>query len=325
MRVLTAILLALAAAAPCSAARIQDLVHIQGAQEVPLVGYGLVVGLPGSGDRYDPSTEQSISNMLGHFGIGVAARQLRSRNVASVLVTATLTPFPQPGRRLDAMVASVGDAASLEGGVLLRTQLNGPDGSVMAEAQGPLSAAGRRSVTGRIPSGLRVLVASEPSFIKDGELRLTLDQGDFQTAQRIALAISKQFGPSLALAQDAGTVRVKLPSEFKDDPVAFVAQMGAVDVTPNEVAKVVVDERTGAVVIGGQARLLPAAIGVGAFQIEVTAPSPEKGPGLKGVEASSLHDLIQALNALGASPQQMVEVLKAMHSAGVLVGDLEVL
>lgn len=309
---------------PVDAARIKDLSGVEGARGAQLAGYGLVVGLPGTGDKLDPSTQKAVSNMLSRFGITVSPRELRSRNVASVLVTADLPSFPNQGQRIDARVSSIGDASSLSGGTLLRTPLYGADGIASAVAQGALSG-GRKSAGGLVPGGAEVSVSREPVFQKDGGTRLLLNRPDFRTAHEMEKAINARFGPGSARAADAGAVSLTAPAALKDNFVEFLAAVGSLEISQEAPAKVVVDSRTGTVVIGGGARLLPSAVSAGELQVEVAEAAAQSGDALETVQGETLDSMVKALNSLGASPSQMVDVLKAMHSAGVLTAELEVI
>lgn len=326
-----AILLAalLAGAQAARAARIKDLAYLEGARGVQVVGYGLVIGLSGTGDRYDPSTQKAVSNMLSRFGISVGARELRSRNVASVLVTAELPPFPRRGQRVDAAVSSIGDASSLEGGTLLRLPLYGDDGGLAAVAQGAVTG-GRKRSAGRVASGAEVAFSSAPELGAGGEARLVLNRPDFQTARELERVVNEKFGAGSAAAQDPSAVRLKVPPELKGDVVGFIAKVGLLEVSPDLPSRVVVNALTGAVVIGGEARLLPCAVSAGGIEVEVTDQQqeyqpPPAGEALAQAQGETLDSVVRSLNALGATPRQMVEVIKTLHAAGVFTGELEII
>lgn len=310
------------------AARIKDIAYLEGARPVQVVGYGLVVGLSGTGDRMSPATQKAVSNMLSRFGINSGAAELRSRNVASVIVTAEVPAFPQPGQRVDAAVASMGDASSLDGGTLVRTPLYGPDGALGAVGQGQL-AGGKKRSAGRIPSGAEVELSAVRAFEKNGAARLLLNRPDFQTAREIERAVSEKFGAGSASAQDASSVSLQVPKDFSNDVVGFIARVGGLEVSPDLPAKVVVNSVTGAVVIGGQARLLPCAVSAGGLDISVEdGPQyqpPAAGDALAAANGETLESLVKALNALGAQPKQLVEVIKTLHSAGVFTAELEII
>lgn len=316
-------------AGPVMAARIKDVAYLEGARGIQVVGYGLVVGLSGTGDKADPSTQKAISNMLSRFGISVGAGELRSRNVASVLVTAELPGFPQQGQKVDTSVSSLGDASSLEGGMLVRTPLYGPDGALSAVGQGTITGGKKRSA-GRIPGGAEVEVSLIRVFEKDGVARLLLNRPDFQTAREIARVVSEKFGAGSADAQDAAVIKLTIPADFKRDVVGFIARVGGLEVSPDLPARVVINSITGAVVIGGQARLLPCAVSAGGVDISVetdqgTSQPPGAGDALAAAQGETLDVMVKALNALGATPRQLVEVIKTLHSAGVFTAELEVI
>ena len=319
---------ALLCAAQAMAARIKDVAYLEGARETQIVGYGLVVGLSGTGDKADPATQKAISNMLSHFGINVGAGEVRSRNVASVLVTAELPAFPQQGQKVDLSVSSLGDSTSLEGGTLVRTPLYGPDGVVAAVGQGMLAGGKKRSV-GRVPGGAEVEVTLARVFQKDGVARLLLNRPDFQTAREIERVVLEKFGPGSASAQDPAAIKLTVPPDFSKDVVGFIARVGGLEVNPDLPARVVINSVTGTVVIGGQTRLLPCAVSAGGIEVTVegapASPAPAAGDALSLVQGDTLESMIKALNALGANPHQLVEVIKTLHSAGVFTAELEII
>lgn len=315
-------------AAGAQAARIKDLAYLEGARSPQVVGYGLVVGLSGTGDKLDPSTQKAVSNMLSRFGISVGAKELRSRNVASVLVTAELPAFPQKGQKVDAAVSSIGDATSLEGGTLLRMPLYGPDGGVGAMAQGSV-AGGKKRSAGRVSGGAEVEMSRDTIFEKDGISVMMLNRPDFQTAREIERAVTEKFGPGTAQARDASAVKLSLPQDMKGDMVGFMAKVGLLEINPDLPARVVVNSVTGAVVIGGQTRLLPCAVSAGEMQVEVVPAEPADpaagAQALEQVHGETLEAMVKSLNALGATPKQLVEVIRTLHSAGVFSGELEII
>lgn len=340
--------------------RIKDVARIDGVRDNQLKGYGLVVGLAKTGDTDKTIfTVQSIANMLKTFGVTVPAATIEVKNVAAVMVTATLPPFVRPGNTIDVTVSSLGDAKSLQGGTLLMTPLTAGNGAVYAVAQGPLStggfsvsaggsAAGKNfSTVGRIPNG--ALVEREvPTTITDGtSLNLVLRQPDFTTASRVAKSINARFG-NIAGARDAGTITVGLPGQYTGDVVGFVAALEDLLVTPDAVAKVVINERTGTIVMGGDVGISEVAIAHGNLQIriqsgtEVSQPPPfshgstvvtpttniqvEEPPASLMVLPSSANvgDVVKALNAVGATPRDIIAILQAMKSAGALYAELEI-
>ncbi len=361
----SALILALAMFGPgylCQAARIKDIVSIKGVRNNQLVGYGLVVGLDGTGDgKKARFTIQSMVSMLEKMGVTVDAGEIKVSNVAAVMVTATLPPFARAGSRIDALVSSIGDAKSLQGGTLLMTPLKGANGRIYAVAQGPVntggfSAAGSGSsvqknfpTVGRVINGALVEREIDTGFIKRDHLTLALHNPDFTTAYRVADTINKHFMMPLAKAVDAGTLSLKVPKSFGGNPVALVAAIESLEVEPDAHAKVVINERTGTVVMGENVRISTIAIAHGNLSIvikensNVSQPLPfSKGKTVvtpntdisvkeghrqlvvipKGV---SIGDVVRALNALGVSPRDLIAIFQAIKAAGALQADLEVI
>ncbi|MBN8714601.1 MAG: flagellar basal body P-ring protein FlgI [Xanthomonadales bacterium] len=358
--------LCLLAALPAHADKVRDLVQVGGVRSNQLIGYGLVVGLDGSGDQTTqaPFTTQSLENMLQQFGITVppnARPQLK--NAAAVVVTADLPPFAKPGQTIDVTVASIGNAKSIRGGQLLMTPLKGADGNVYAMAQGSVivggvSAQGKSgssvqvniSASGRIPEGASVERTVSSSFASgNGDLMLNLNTADFTTAGRIATAINNAYGAGTARAVDGGSVSVRGPQ----DPAQKVEWLGAIqniEVQPGDApARVVVNSRTGTVVIGSDVRVTAAAVAHGAIQVTiseqpmVSQPAPfsrgqtavvpsssvqvsedgahmfKFGPGV------SLDSIVRAVNQVGATPSDLISILQALKQAGALHAQLVVI
>ena len=337
--------------------RVKDIVTVEGVRENQLVGMGLVVGLQGTGDR-GPMANQMLSNMTSQFGVTMDARQIRSRNAAVVTVTCMLPPFTSPGQTADVMVSTMGDAKSLEGGVLLQTPLQAANGGVYAVAQGPLTIGGwaetgssgsraRRNVVtvGRIPNGAIIEQGVNMNYSYDGYITFLLRNSDFTTAQRVAAAINQKFG-NVAHAPDAGRISVKLPPNYANSPGAFIASVESLTIRPDTVARVVVNERTGTIVMGGNVRIGNTAVAHGNLTVrvsetsQVSQPGPfsegttaitpqsdisldEQGPQLVELPATStVADLTAAMNAVGATPRDLVAILQAMDEAGALHGTL---
>jgi flagellar P-ring protein precursor FlgI len=358
--------LALLGAAPAQATRIKDVAGVQGVRSNQLTGYGLVVGLDGTGDQSQqmPYTGRSLANYLQQMGItlpdGVTAQP---KNIAAVLVTAQLPAFARPGQMVDVTVSSVGNAKSLRGGTLITTPLRGVDGQIYALAQGNLlvggagASAGGSSVTinhlsaGRIPSGAQVERAVPTPLLSGDSLDLTLDAFDFQTARRVAEAINRAKGQGTAQAMDGRVVRVFAPQN-SGDRVAFLADIEELPLElPTPQAKVVVNSRTGSVVMNQQVALGACAVAHGNLSVSVSStpvisqPGPlappsaqtvvaekaniqinQEGGALMKMEASAqLGDVVKALNALGATPQDLVAILQALKAAGALQAELEVI
>jgi flagellar P-ring protein precursor FlgI len=338
--------------APCHGAsvRIKDITRVHGARDNQLIGYGLVIGLRGSGDsRSTPFTARSLANMLDKFGIAVDAAEIRARNVAAVMVTATLPAFAKPGDRIDVLASSLGDAKSILGGTLLLTELAGADGRVYAVAQGPvITGADSLPTVARVPSGATVEGYVEMNIVMpDGSIVLSLLNPDYATATRIAQAIASAFGNGTASAVDAGTVRVSTPPEWKEAVTPFLAELGALQVTPDAPAKVVLNSRTGLVVIGANVRVSPAAVSYGGFRVQISTPAaapaatpagaPTDGQLTQAADGaapgsvvlleaqSTIQALVDALNAVGARPQDIMSIMEALRACGALQAELEVI
>lgn len=356
--------LSLAVPAFAAAERIKDIASIEGVRENQLVGYGLVVGLDGSGDQttQTPYTVQTMINMLGNMGVTLPpGTNLQSRNVAAVMVTASLPPFSRSGQRVDVTVSSMGNARSLRGGTLVMTPLQGADGQVYALAQGNVVVGGAGAQAGgaaqtinhlsagRIPAGATV-ERTVPTMLGQGEfVTFELHDNDFGTARRVVDAINLEIAPGVAQALDGRTVQVRAPVD-PTQRVAFLGRLENLSVTPEQqAARVIVNSRTGSVVMNQRVTIqnvaiahgnLTVTIGVGA---DVYQPNPLAGgqtvvvptaeidieqqpSALFDVAASAnLSDVVSALNALGATPMDLVSILQAMKSAGALRAELEVI
>lgn len=344
-------------ATPARADRIRDLCDVVGARDNQLVGYGIVTGLNGTGDDITvPFAAQSLRALLRRLGVQIDQKQVFLRNVAAVIVTTTLPPFSRSGSRLDVTVSSMGNARSLRGGVLVQTPMRGADRHTYAVAQGPLvvggfsaSGANGSSVnsgttnTARIANGALVEREIQTTFSQNGNVRLSLRSPDFETAARIVTAVDKAFGDGSAKALDGGAIDIKSPKELKDNPVALLAKVGEIDVEPSNDARVVINERTGTVVAGGDVRLWPVAIAQGGITISVKETPQVSQPGIlsngttKVVQqsevqvdektpptltyvngAASLADVAQALSTFGVSPRELASILQALKTAGAL-------
>lgn len=349
--------------ADASAVRIKELVQVKGVRSNPLVGYGLVVGLPGTGDtRRSVFTNQSLASLLRRMGVNTPPEKLDVVNTAGVMVTAELPAFGSPGEKMDVVVSAIGNARSLAGGILLMTPLKGADGEIYAVAQGPLAVGGfaiealpfarmqrNAPTTARIAGGAMIERGVPTRFVADDSVVLTLERADFTTAGRIVEAINAALGSEVAKAPSPGAVVVSLPAGERDNPVAFLARIEALEVQADTKAKVVVNERTGTVVVGGSVTLGAASIAHGNLNVAVmtafgvSQPNPfaagrtvvvpegrleveEEDKKLKAVPATSTVDeLVSALNALGASPRDLISILQALSAAGALHGQLEVM
>jgi flagellar P-ring protein precursor FlgI len=352
------------AASQASAApvRVKELVDIQGVRENALFGYGLVVGLAGTGDTQMVTfTSQSIAGMLGRLGIRVDPKSVMVRNTAAVMVTARLPTYARPGTRVDVNVGSMGDARSLAGGVLLVTPLTGPDGQVYAIAQGPVQAGGfdtmslgsrvqkNQPTSGTVPSGASI-ERSVSANLEKGPLVLGLRRPDFTTALRIADAINKALGGTSASALDPAAIEIKPADEWKGKIVSLLAKIEVLEVDPDQRAHIVVSERTGTIVAGEGVRIRPVAVAHGGLSIQVSQTPFVSQPNalsqggrtvtgrtanIEAREASgravalpattTVEDLVKALNMIGVGPRDLVAVLQAMKAAGAIDADLEVM
>lgn len=355
-----ALLLLFAVIANAAPVRLKDLVSIEGIRDNQLVGYGMVVGLAGTGDKQTTIfTNQTLANMLERMGVTVPPATIKVANVASVMVTATLPPFGQPGAKIDATASAIGDARTLQGGVLLMTALKGANGQTYAVAQGAVVtggfAAGRGGTTqtvnhptvGRIPEGATIERAS-PSVEPSGVIHLQLRAADFATSFRIADAINHEFG-QVAKADNAALVSVAAPATWKDRITEFIAGIEDVKVDVDRAAKVVVNERTGTIVMGNDVRVSPVAILHGNLTVEiqtnlvVSQPNPLSGGTTQVVpqttvtandeaahnvilkEGATVEELVRALTAIGSTARDIIAILENLRAAHALNADLEVI
>lgn len=358
------LLLAVLIALPSQAERLKDLASIRGVRDNPLIGYGLMVGLDGSGDQtmQTPFTTQSLGNMLGQLGVTVPpGTNMQLKNVAAVMVTATLPPFARPGQNIDVTVSSMGNAKSLRGGTLLMTPLKGVDGQVYALAQGNMVVGGagasangsqvkiNQLSSGRIPAGAIVERPVESPLGGDGVLVLELNTTDFGTVQRAVDAINRSFGPGTASALDARVIQVNAPAR-PEERVEFLARIENIEVAPAQaVAKVVINARTGSVVMNQAVRIQDCAVAHGNLSVVINTepvisqPNPLSGGSTVATQRSqielnqgggalqvvrggaSLADVIKGLNTLGANPQDLLSILQAMKAAGALRAELEII
>jgi len=330
-------------AAPTSpVVRIKDITRVQGVRDNQLVGLGLVVGLDGTGDgAASQANIQMVTNMLQQLGIFLNSDYLRFRNVAAVMVTADLPAFARPGSRIDVTVSSIGDARSLQGGVLLQTPLQGADGRVYAVAQGALVLGGRGAsmgygqrtpaLTALIPGGAIVERDVPTTFVTDAVITLVLNHADFSTASRIAESINNAIEAGTAKAIDQGAVQVTIPAASADNPVEFLAAIEELPVAPDAPARVVVNERTGTVIIGASVRVAPVAVTHGDLGIRIGVESTSLfdketfGEQTAMLGGSCVEDVVKALNALGATPQDVISLLQAIKAAGALYAELIVI
>jgi len=357
-RVLQALVLASAALAPgARASRIKDITLVEGGRDNQLVGYGLVAGLAGDGDSNSIAMLHAVVNLLQRYGITENVQDLSSKNLAAVMVTTDIAAFLKPGARIDATVASMGDAKSLQGGVLLQTPLLGADGRTYAVAQGPVAIGGfvggaggatvqkNHPTVGVISSGAIVERAIPAVFVHDEMVRLLLQNPDFNSAARMADAINGQW-PSAASAVDAATVQVHLPASYRGRDVPFVADLGLIDVVPDTLARIVINERTGTIVATSTVRISQVAIAHGSLTITVTSnvgvsqpnsfsggttqktqstqTSVNEGQGGFTVleEPPTIERLAAALDALGVSTRDMMAIFQTLKRSGALQAEL---
>lgn len=358
-----ALLLAPMADAFAAAARIKDIVDMEGIRENQLVGYGLVVGLNGTGDRLNnsPFTKQSLQSMLERLGVNTAGENVRTANVAAVMVTANLPPFGTQGSRIDVSVAALGDADSLQGGTLLVTPLLGADGEVYAIAQGPVNINGFKAegdsavvmsgvpTTGRISSGAVIEREIDFHLGSQTSLRLALRNPDLTTARRIALSINDFIGVPTATPEDPATVRVTLPRGFNGNIVDLLTDIEQLMVETDQPAKIVIDENSGIIVMGKDVRVSSVAVAQSNLTVTIAEnptivqPAPFSN-GVTAVEPSTdldvfasdkalavvnesvtLQELVDGLNALGIAPRDLIAILQAIKATGALQAEIEVL
>ncbi|MCL2672997.1 MAG: flagellar basal body P-ring protein FlgI [Alphaproteobacteria bacterium] len=361
---LTFLFVALACPA-LAASRIKDIVNVQGVRENTLVGYGLVVGLRGTGDSVTSIafTEQSLIAMLERLGINTRDGNIMSKNVAAVMVTASLPPFARAGSKIDVMVGALGDSTSLSGGTLIATTLMGADSEVYAIAQGPIIIGGfeargqNQSVTRAVPTSGRIasggIIEREIPFVMNdvSSLNLSLRNPDLTTAKRVTAAINSYLGTTAAKTMDHGTVQVTTPYGFAGGIVGLLAQVENLIVRPDVAAKVVIDEKSGVVVIGEKVRISTVAIAQGNLTIRITetpmvsqpAPFSQTGETVVVTDTSvevdtgaenqlhtlaqgvSIHELVSGLNALGVGPRDIISILQAIKASGALQAEIEVI
>lgn len=344
------------------AVRLKDIAEINGVRMNQLVGYGLVVGLDGSGDGKKATfTVQSMASMLEKMGITVDQKDIQVKNVAAVMVTANFPPFGKRGNRMDVLVSSIGDANNLQGGTLMLTPLKGVDGKIYAVAQGPVNTGGFGAggaastvvknfpTVGRVLSGAIIEREVPNDFNSRESLMFNLHNPDFNTAARVVEVINAQFAEPVARAQDAGTIEIRIPDRYMGNTVPLLASLSTLEVEPDNDAKVVINERTGTVVMGENVRISTIAIAHGNLSIVVkenadvsqplpfsegqTVASPNTQINVqedanqlvvvpKGV---SIGEVVHALNALGVSPRDLIAIFQAIKAAGALQADLEVI
>ncbi len=320
------------AAGFAQAARVKDIANVRGVRDNQLVGYGIIVGLKGTGDSASEFTNKSVLRMLDKLGIKLEEKEVASKNVAAVIVTATLPPFARAGNKLDITVSSIGDASSLKGGMLLQTPLRAADQQIYAVAQGAVligSGADAFPTSGRVPNGAIIERDVAEDFTSRKMFRLTLHNPDFTTAARLAKRINLDLGGKYATAKDAGTVDIVVPFSYEGRAVELLASIESLEVTPDSRARVIVNEKTGTVVIGDNVRISRIALSHGdlSVKIEGSGKGKEKNGDKVTVldTGTSVGDLVKAMNMLGVSPKDLITILQNIKAAGALQGELEIL
>ncbi|MEK6772520.1 MAG: flagellar basal body P-ring protein FlgI [Bdellovibrionota bacterium] len=329
------VLLVLLAADWANAARLKDIASIRGVRENQLIGYGLVVGLKGTGDGKSEFTSKSMARMLDKLGIKLDGVDVQSKNVAGVIITATLPAFAKAGNPLDITVSAIGDASSLQGGTLLQSPLRAGNEQVFAVAQGTVTIGGdgkdMHLTSGRIPNGAIIEKDVQGDFASRKMFRLTLHNPDFTTAARTMLTINKELSGHYASAKDAGTIDIVTPFSYENRGVELLATIESINVNPDTRAVVIINEKTGTVVIGERVKVSKVAVAHGGISVKVGADSKDKKEPSKEEKMAvldsgvSVGDLVQNLNKLGVSPKDLITLLQAIKAAGALHGELEVL
>lgn len=342
--------------------RVKDLANIEGVRSNQLIGYGLVVGLNRTGDRVQQNiyARQTLQNLLERMGISTTAAGLKPENVATVLVTATLPAFARPGSKIDVIVSSVGDAKSLQGGTLILTSLKGLDGQVYAVAQGSISIGGisaggsgnsveiNHPTVGRVPNGANVERAVPTELAPNNHLVMVLRNEDFSTAARLDHAINRRFGPGTSKALDGRNIEVIIPDVYSNKRVAFIAELESLSLRPDKIAKIVINERTGTIVMGSEVKIASVAIAQGGVSVkvgteyDVSQPNPLSPGGRTFVvpntsievkdkkpesvvlpDGATVDELVRGLRAVGVSARDIISILQAIKSAGAMSAELE--
>lgn len=328
--------------------RIKDLANVRGVRENILIGYGLVVGLNGTGDSSGDLTSKAVDDLLKNLGVQKGDIKLASKNAAIVIATAILPPFAKSGNSIDVIVSSIGDAKSLEGGTLLQTNMLASNKQVYAIAQGPISVGdagssgqatggsqGGHKTVANIPNGAIIEREVEYDFSTVSSFILSLNNPDFTTASRVVREINSDLGGKYAKAMDPGTIKIYTPYGFEDGTVEFLARIETLEVSPDNKAKIILNERTGTLVMGGSVKISPVAISHGSLTVKIKAQNNEENKNntnqnstgsvimLEGV--TSVSDLANALNTIGAKPKDLITVFQAIKKAGALQAELVIM
>lgn len=329
-KLLPLFLLAFSSSVFANQSRLKDLVTVKGVRENPLIGYGLVIGLNGTGDGGGEITNTSLKKMFQTLGLN-PQKEVTSKNVAAVIVTAKLPAFGRVGQRLDVTVSSIGDASSLAGGTLLVSPMKGGDGQIYAVASGPLSIGGlekgkKLATTARIPDGGTIEKELEMAFNDKKAVRMALNNPDFTTAARIERTINQELGGKYATASDATTIDVIIPTYYEKKVVELIANIENMKVVADVQAKIVINERTGTLVAGGDIVLKKSAVSHGDLMVEIKG---SEGSGNKYVQmmeqSTTINDLVKALNALGTKPEDLISIFQALKHNGSLVAEIELI
>jgi flagellar P-ring protein precursor FlgI len=342
--------------------RVKDVANIEGVRDNQLIGYGIVVGLNRTGDRVQQNiyARQTLQNLLERMGISTTADSLKPENMATVLVTAKLPPFVRQGSKIDVTVSSIADARSLQGGTLILTSLKGVDGQIYALAQGPLSIGGisagdrgnsveiNHPTVGRIPNGATIERTVQTDLAQNGMLTLVLRQEDFTTASRLNRVVNQKFGPGTARALDGRNVEIRVPSAYTDDRVGFIAELESLRLKTDAIAKVVINERTGTIVMGREVRLSSVVISQGGITVKIGTEFEVSQPGVLSrtgetvtvprttvevkerkpesvtlPDGATVDEVVRGLRAVGVSARDIISILQAIKTAGALAADIE--
>jgi flagellar P-ring protein precursor FlgI len=316
-------------------ARLKDIASIRGVRENQLIGYGIVVGLKGTGDGKSEFTTKSLVRMLDKLGVKLENQDITSKNVAAVIVSANLPAFAKSGNPLDITVSTIGDAQSLQGGTLLMSPLRAANDQVYAVAQGTVVISGEgkdaHPTSGRVPNGAIIEKDVQADFSNRKMFRLTLHNPDFTTAARTSLTINKELGGQYATAKDAGTIDVVTPAAYENRGVELMATIESIEINPDGRAVVIVNEKTGTVVIGDRVRISKVAVSHGNLSVKVGGAATQAGSTAAGDRVATLDsganvgELVQSLNKLGITPKDLITLLQSIKAAGALHGELEIL
>ena len=329
MKLLTALLFTFSFSLFANSMRIKDIVSIKGVRDNPVIGYGLVIGLNGTGDSGGEITNQSLKKMFQKLGLN-PKNEVSSQNVAAVIVTAKLPPFGRIGQKIDLTVSSIGDAKSLAGGTLLVTPLKAGDGKIYAIGNGAVSIGGltqgaKFATTAKVPGGATIERELPLIFNDKKTIRLAIKNPDFTTAARIEKIVNEELGGKFATAKDAATIDLIIPSHYQKKVVKLIALVENYKVIPDQKAKIVINERTGTVVAGGHIVLKKVAISHGSLVIEVQGGGAGSGAVHLIDESTTINDLVKALNSIGTKPDDLISIFQALKQNGALVADIELI